>query len=79
MGLHWKIQLLVGGSQKANIEEGGCLKRGAWTVCQFKGGWQEREGGVLEWGIPQCTLPVIPKSFDTCLNATLCYCFKLMC
>ena len=28
------------------------IKRGAWTVCQFKGGeaWQERGGGVLEGG-----------------------------
>ena len=26
---------------------GDCLKRGAWTVCRFKGGgaWQERGGG----------------------------------
>ena len=23
---------------------------GAWTVCQFKGVWQERGGGVLERG-----------------------------
>ena len=25
---------------------GDCLKRGACTVCQFKGTWQERGGGV---------------------------------
>ena len=31
-----------------------CLKRGAWTVCRFKGGggregaWQKRGGGVFE-------------------------------
>ena len=35
-----------------------CLKRGAWTVCQFKvGAWQERGGSVFEGGlIPQGTL-----------------------
>ena len=32
-------------------------KKGAWTVCQFKGAWQERAGSVFEGGlIPQCTL-----------------------
>ena len=25
------------------------------------------------------SVKVIPKSFDTCLNSTKCYCFKLMC
>ena len=24
--------------------------RGAWTVCQFKGVWQERGGGAFEGG-----------------------------
>ena len=33
---------------------GDCLKRGAWTVCRFKGGGLgKKEGGG---GIPQCTL-----------------------
>ena len=51
LGVHWKIELLGGGSRKNNIEGGDCLKWGAWTVCWFKGGaWQERGGGVLEWG-----------------------------
>ena len=64
-GVHWKIRLffyLPGGggclgSQKTNIEGGHCLKRGAWTVCQFKGGLARV--GWCFWGgglIPQCTL-----------------------
>ena len=42
------------------IERGDCLKRGggAWTVCRFKGAWQEKGGGgVFEEGlISQCLL-----------------------
>ena len=45
LGFHWKIRLLGGGSQKTNIEEGDCLKRGAWPVFPFKG-----RGGVFEGG-----------------------------
>ena len=47
MGVHWKIGLLKGGSRKTNIEEGDCLKRGAWTVCWFKGGGLARKMGVV--------------------------------
>ena len=37
LGVHWKIRLLGRGySRKSNIE-GDCLKRGTWTVYQFKG------------------------------------------
>ena len=53
LGVHWKIQLLGGDSQKNNIEGrlGDCLKRGAWTVCRFKGGLGKKEGvGVFEGG-----------------------------
>ena len=41
--VHLKIQLLGGGLENP-IYMGNCLKRGAWTVCWFKGGeaWQER-------------------------------------
>ena len=43
LGVHWKIWLLGGSSQKTNIEGGDCLKRKSWTVYRFKGGaWQER-------------------------------------
>ena len=45
LGVHWKIWFLRG-SWKANIE-GGLPKKGAWTVCRFKGGaWEERGDGV---------------------------------
>ena len=35
--VHLKIQLLGGGLENP-IYMGNCLKRGAWTVCWFKGG-----------------------------------------
>ena len=44
---------------KNQYREGDCLKRGAWTVCQFKGGLGKKEGVVLVRGgglIPQCIL-----------------------
>ena len=58
LGVHWKIGLLGGRSQKNNIAGRDCLKRGAWTVCRFKGGLGKNEGGgVFEEGlIPQCAL-----------------------
>ena len=50
MGVHWKIWLLGGRVQKTN-RKGGYLKRGPWTVCQFKGGPGKKEGvGVFEGG-----------------------------
>ena len=52
MGVHWKTWLLGGWcSWKTNIEGGGFPKKGAWTVCQFKGAWQERAGSVFEGGL----------------------------
>ena len=33
-----------GGGTKNQYRGGDCLKRGAWTVCRFKGAWQERGG-----------------------------------
>ena len=57
LSAHWKIRLLEGGVHKKPIEgggggEGGRLpKKGAWTVCRFKGGaWQEREVVFLRGG-----------------------------
>ena len=47
-GVHWKIQLLRGGSQKTNTQEGDYLKRGAWTVADLREAWQERGGGAFE-------------------------------
>ena len=51
LGVHWKIQLFVGGGgHEKPIYRRDCLKRGAWTVCWFKGGaWQEGEGWCF-WG-----------------------------
>ena len=40
MWAHWKIHFLGkggGGHKKKQYIGGNCLKRGAWTVCQFKG------------------------------------------
>ena len=42
------------GSRKTNIKGEGFPKRGAWTVCRFRGwggAWQERGGGAFEGGI----------------------------
>ena len=50
---------------KNQYRGGDCLKRGAWTVCRFKGGFGKKEGGgVFEgggWLILQCTLCVAWK------------------
>ena len=56
LGVHWRTRLLGGGGFTKNQYRGGELpKKG--TVCQFKGAWQERGGGVFEGElIPQCTL-----------------------
>ena len=39
IGVHWKIWFLGegGGLTKKQCIGGNCLKRGAWTVCRFKG------------------------------------------
>ena len=52
LGFHWKIRPLAGGGEcSGNIEGRGLPKRGAWTVCQFRGGaWQEKGGGAFEKG-----------------------------
>ena len=48
-GVHWKIRLF-GGILKNQYIGGDCLKRGGdWTVCWFKGSWQERRGWC-SWG-----------------------------
>ena len=52
-GVHGKIRFLRGEVHKKPTFRGGYLKRGAWTVCRFKGrgeAWQKREGGVFEGG-----------------------------
>ena len=48
LGVHWKIQLL-GEFEKNQYREGDCLKRGAWTVCWFKG-VLARKSGWCFWG-----------------------------
>ena len=50
LGVHWKIWLLGGEFTKKNDIEGDCLKKGPWTVCRFKGAWQERGGVFLRGG-----------------------------
>ena len=47
--IHWNVWL-SGGLQKTKIE-GGLPKKGAWTVCQYKGAWQERGVGVFDGGL----------------------------
>ena len=52
LGVLWEIQHLRegGGFTKNQYIWGDCLKMGgAWTVCLFKGAWQER-GGECFWG-----------------------------
>ena len=47
-GVHWKIRLLEG-FRKNQYSEGDCLKRGAWTVCPFKGCLARKRGWCF-WG-----------------------------
>ena len=50
LGVYWEIWFLGGGIRKTNIN-GDSLKRGAWTVCRFKGSGnlaRKREGCF--WG-----------------------------
>ena len=51
-GVHQKTQVLGGGVHEKPIYRGGCLKRGAWTVCRFKGGGlgKYKGGGVFSRG-----------------------------
>ena len=37
MWVHWKIHFLGKGRGHKKIYGGNCVKRGAWTVCRFKG------------------------------------------
>ena len=47
LGIHCNIWLLGGGGVHENQYRGeDCLKRGAWTVCRFKGGLGKKEGGL---------------------------------
>ena len=54
VGIHWKIRVLGGDSQKKKQYIGGGVKRG---LCK------KEVGGVCEGGgvIPQCTLWLIPS------------------
>ena len=65
LGVHWKTWLLGGGEggvMKNQYRGEDCLKRGgAWTVCQFKGAWQER-GGVFEGGGGDTPIHTMPLS-----------------
>ena len=45
-----KIQFLGGVHEKQYKGERDCLNRGLWTVCIFRGAWEERGGGVFERG-----------------------------
>ena len=61
--VHRKIRVLRGerGVHKKPLYREDCLKRGALTICRFKGGGlgQKENGGIFEGEgelIPQCTL-----------------------
>ena len=58
LGVHWKIWFLGGGLTKNQYRGDELPKKGAWTVCRFKGGLGKKDGGgVFEGGlIPQCIL-----------------------
>ena len=49
--VHWKIQLLGRGFTKNQYRGGNCLKRGAWTVSSFKGGFARKRGMVFLRGV----------------------------
>ena len=49
LGVHWNIRLLGWGDGGS---WGGLPKKGAWTVCWFKGGFGKNEGGGGEGLIP---------------------------
>ena len=46
-GVHWKIWLLSIGVMKNQYKGRNCLEIGAWTVCQFKGGFARKRGLVF--------------------------------
>ena len=51
MGVHWKIWFLREALHENQYTGGGCLKRGAWSVCRFKKGLGKKRGdGVFEGG-----------------------------
>ena len=59
MGIHWKIWLSEGRFHKKPIKRRDCVKRGAWTVCRFKGGLSRKRGWWLL--IPQRILCFLNK------------------
>ena len=59
LGVHWKIWLLGGSSQKTNIKGRLPEKEGLGQPTDLRGAWLERGGGVFEGVgglIPWCTL-----------------------
>ena len=64
LGFHWKIWFLGGEFMKKQYRRGDCLKRGALTVCRFKGGLGKKDGeGVFEgsWYPNTHYVPPTPK------------------
>ena len=62
--VHWKIDFLggSGGHKKIRYREN-CLKRGAWTVCRFKGGGLAKKGQCA-----LCRLLALSRlRFSTCI------------
>ena len=51
LGVRWKIWLLGGDVHEKQYRGGGLPKKGAWTVCQFKGELGKREGVVFLSGV----------------------------
>ena len=87
LDIHWKIRLLVGCSRKTNIEGGGLpnWKRGAWTVCWFKGGLVRKRGGTFEGGFdnPMYTILYVYEYFLNnfflfFINKNVFFCFSIL-
>ena len=47
------VNFNIFGDHRKPIQRGGLPKKGgggAWTVCQFRGAWQEKGGGAFKKG-----------------------------
>ena len=65
---------------KNQYRGGDCLKRGAWTVCRFKGGFGKKEGGGVFEGervvdtsmhTMRCMETRSPQSCNRCISTEL--------
>ena len=73
MGVHWKIWFLREALHENQYTGGGCLKRGAWSVCRFKkGGVGGRRGGAL--GEKEGRVFLKGAEVDTVMHSVGCIC-----